>query len=89
MCLAEECAEVQQAIAKALRFGLCDGYPGTDRTNAEDIAAELDDLTAVAEMLQDEAVLRKRNTEAVYAKVLKVVRWMHYAEERKTLEEKP
>ena len=48
-CLAEECAEVAQAVGKALRFGLDDGYPGTDRKNADDIAKELNlnDLSGV------------------------------------------
>ena len=37
---AEELSEVQQSIAKALRFGLEDGYPNSTTTNAEDIAQE-------------------------------------------------
>ena len=45
-CLAEECAEVQHAVAKALRFGLDDGYPGAASTNAQDIAREFADVLA-------------------------------------------
>lgn len=35
--LSEECAEVQQAVSKALRFGAKDSRPGTDSTNAQEI----------------------------------------------------
>lgn len=84
VCLAEECAEVQQAVAKALRFGLDDGYePG--RTNAGDIMKELDDLIGVAEMLQDERALKNFNRAGIAAKKERVFRWMKYAEERGTL----
>lgn len=83
-CLAEECAEVQQAVAKALRFGLDDGYT-QDGTNAGDIMKELDDLIGVAEMLRDEGVLKGLTRAAVDAKKAKVLHWMKYAEERGTL----
>lgn len=53
VCLSEECAEIQQAVSKALRFGLKDGYPGTERTNAGDISHELSDLMAIAELLTE------------------------------------
>lgn len=83
-CLAEECAEVQQAVAKALRFGLDDGYvPG--RTNAGDIMKELDDLIGVAEMLRDEGVLQNFTCAEVDAKKERVLYWMKYAEKRGTL----
>ena len=52
VCLAEEAAEIQKAVSKALRFGLQDGYPGTDRTNARDIMLEFYDLAAIIGMLQ-------------------------------------
>jgi len=50
--LMEECAEVQQACAKALRFGLDEGYPGTVRTNKSDILKEIADLTGVIRVLE-------------------------------------
>jgi len=40
VCLAEECAEIQQAVDKALRFGLDVGFPGGKTTNAQDISRE-------------------------------------------------
>ena len=84
-CLAEECAEVQQAISKALRFGLGDGYPGTDRTNEGDLLNELNDLFAVVEMLHDVGIWWRIDSEAVAAKKARVEKFMAYAEQRGTL----
>lgn len=85
-CLAEECAEVQQAVAKALRFGLTDGYPNTDRTNAGDIARELADLVAVAEMLEESgAVPRSHTLWDIEQKKAKVQTFLEYAKLKETL----
>ncbi|MCL2465032.1 MAG: hypothetical protein FWF28_08195 [Micrococcales bacterium] len=46
VCLMEECAEVQKAAAKALRFGL------TDR-NVDDLYREYVDVEAVFDLLAD------------------------------------
>lgn len=56
-CLAEECAEVAQCISKALRFGLTGVQPDQPLTNAQRISEELRDLTAVAEMCEDEHII--------------------------------
>lgn len=80
-CLAEECAEVQHAVAKALRFGLDDGYPGAASTNAQDIAREFQDVLAVVEMLEEEGVLeRPTDTHAIERKKARVNEYMGYAE---------
>ena len=86
-CLAEECAEVQQAIAKAQRFGLDDGYPGTDRTNKGDLESELTDLFAVLEMLEDDGILKcdESRRKEIDRKKAKVCEFMRYAEQRGTL----
>jgi hypothetical protein len=42
--LTEEASEVILAISKMQRFGRDDGYPGTDRTNGEDLGGEIGDL---------------------------------------------
>lgn len=85
-CLIEECAEVQKAVAKALRFGLSDGYPGTDRTNAGDIAHELIDLMAIVDMLQEFEVLpRPLMYTGIATKKAKVLQYMAYAEQKGTL----
>ncbi|MFN3943910.1 MAG: hypothetical protein ACK4K7_03125 [Allosphingosinicella sp.] len=47
-CLSEECAEVSQRAAKALRFGLSEVQAGQGLTNAQRITDELKDLWAVA-----------------------------------------
>ena len=79
--LAEECAEIQKAVSKALRFGLKDGYPGTDRTNAQDIAREYVDQVAVVDMCRDAGILvQPGESKAMYdAKKIKVRHYMEYA----------
>ncbi len=55
--LSEECVEVAKEVSKALRFGLDDFEPGTIKTNRQKIAAEFNDLFAVAQMLVEEGIL--------------------------------
>lgn len=58
ICADEECAEVQQAISKALRFGLGDNNPHTPRqSNAVDIAYELADTIAIFRILQEKNII--------------------------------
>ena len=45
--LAEECAEVAQRVSKAVRFGLAEVQPGQEKTNAQRIMDEMNDLCAV------------------------------------------
>jgi hypothetical protein len=52
ICLAEECAEVQHAVAKALRFGLDHEWPGRSVSNRYAIRDELRDLFQLAKRLQ-------------------------------------
>ena len=56
-CLAEECAEVGQRVAKALRFGLAEVQAGQTLTNRQRIAEEYRDLVAVANILVEEGIL--------------------------------
>jgi len=88
VCLIEECAEVQKAATKALRFGFDDHPPDADRTssNAEDIAAELDDLQAVAEMLVENGSTRGPYETNVQQKKLRVLRFLDYSRRRGTLD---
>lgn len=53
----EECAEIQHAISKALRFGLQHKHPTRTTTNLEDILTEYYHLTAVIELMQEEYIL--------------------------------
>lgn len=82
-CLAEECAEVQKNVMKALRFGLQGGYPGSEVTNAEAIADELRDLIAVAMILERGGWISRWNpNEAdVSVKRTKIEKYMRYAAE--------
>lgn len=56
-CLSEECDEVGQRVAKALRFGLNEVQAGQPLTNADRILEELRDLFAVASILASEGVI--------------------------------
>ena len=86
-CLAEECAEVQQAIAKALRFGLDDGRPGVGLSNAQDIGREFVDVVALMEMLVDSGVIKlpPNRLARTEQKKSRVEEWMAYAEQRGAL----
>jgi len=53
-CAGEEAGEVQQAVGKALRFGMLDKNPNTGSTNWVDFRNEIHDLIAVYELLCDE-----------------------------------
>lgn len=58
--LSEECAEVQQAISKALRFGLNNRHPDTPGcTNEYNILYEFYQLEEVMYMLFDSGVLHE------------------------------
>jgi NTP pyrophosphatase (non-canonical NTP hydrolase) len=52
VCLAEECAEVSHAVAKALRFGLNHEWPGRGVTNRDALRDELRDVFRLAERLK-------------------------------------
>jgi len=85
----EECAEIQKAAAKALRFGLDDHTPNSVSTNAEDIATEIIDLVAVIAMLKEENIIPSicdnDSKIAIEQKKEKVKKYMDYAKGRGTL----
>lgn len=94
VCGAEEAGEVAtaalavaKALHKGLRFGQNDINPEREATSVEVLAAELNDLTAVVEMLQEAGVplpgLHSRD--AIEAKKRKVRDWMQYAKQRGAL----
>lgn len=86
-CLIEECAEIQQAATKALRFGLTQGNPlnPTFTTNAQDIENEVIDLIAILELLQEGGFLHIKNSKQsapfIDKKKQKVVSYMELAEQ--------
>lgn len=81
----EECSEIQQAVSKAKRFGLDDGYPGTERTNLSDIRIELNQLIAMAEMLEAEGLDLSPDHRVRAEKKVKVEHYLEYSKERGTL----
>lgn len=87
VCLIEECAEIQQAASKALRFGLDDGYPGSDTTNSQDMGREITDLIAVIDLCREHGMaLQPLEFMTMYdEKIQKVNAYMQYARERGTL----
>lgn len=86
--LAEECAEVQQQVTKALRFGLDDHEPGKVETNRMRLRAELHDLTAAVEMLVESGSIAPIHLVGVIqAKKDKVRKFLDYSRERGTLQE--
>lgn len=86
-CLAEECDEIGKNCMKALRFGLTDGYPGSNSTNAEEISRELTDLIAVMRMMVAEGLIPKPDLggAAITGKKAKVEKFMVYAQEKGAL----
>lgn len=79
--LAQAALQLSQAAHKALRFGVDDGYPGTDRTNRGDLVRETNDLIGVLEALQEAGVALPGlfDRASIDAKKSKVSQWMGYA----------
>lgn len=87
VCLAEECAEVQQAIGKALRVGLNDSPPDKALPPCADyIAREVADVFTVAAMLIERALLPDVGGDHIELKRARVERFMAYSRERGTLQ---
>ena len=91
-CLSEECAEVQQAVAKVLRFGLTDCAPGTTTTNEAHLVREILDVVSLVEIIVAPDLLNELNdsnlsAELVSKKIKKVVKYMEYSRERGCLDE--
>lgn len=80
---AEECAEIQQAITKSLRFGL-DNHYEENTTNAMQIVTEYYQLQAMIEELQKRMVLPYLTHEAIFdVKKSKIDKVKYYNEESK------
>lgn len=87
ICLMEECDEVSQRAAKALRFGLNEAQPGQDLTNAARITQEINDLFTVIERIENLGMIPATlDAMAINAKHLKITKYMAYSREQGTLE---
>jgi hypothetical protein len=87
--LAEECNEVAKDVSKALRFGVQDIEPGKTMTNSDRIVAELVEVMAMAEMLEEAGVIampkQPEMRSLMTAKKVRVQRFMEYARQKGTL----
>jgi len=87
ICLAEEAAEIQQAITKWLRFGKSDVHPKTGIENVEELRLELQDFIAILDMLAEEEIFDLSFIEEeIEAKKEKVEKYMKYSIDRDRLE---
>lgn len=85
---AEECAEIQQAVTKTLRFGLEEGRDLSAveyGSNVERLRYELNDLIAVVEMLEREGLDLSPDHQSRKQKKEKVEKYLLYSEECGTL----
>lgn len=82
-------ARLIQSVSEANRFGLIDGYPDRDTTNAQDIAKEAQELIAVCEMLEEEGCIPQLSVEEKRsirtAKKARIVKWMEHAKSQNAL----
>lgn len=83
----EECAEIQQAFAKVMRFGLEDYHPEKpEETNEDQLLTEFYQLIAMVEELQEKKLLKTLPKEMINAikqeKLRKVYHYMNYSKEK-------
>lgn len=78
--VSEECDEIGQRISKALTFGLDESQEGQPLTNRERLSYELDDLTAVLDLLREEGIFDYQPSASnIAAKKVKVRKFFEYA----------
>ncbi|WP_207694161.1 hypothetical protein DOK67_0001893 [Enterococcus sp. DIV0212c] len=87
----EECAEIQQALSKAIRFGFDDHHPSrVDENNEEQMLTEFYQLTAMIEELQKQGIITCLSEEKIEVikqnKIEKVYEFMAYSKQKGTLE---
>lgn len=87
VCLMEESAEIAQAAAKSIRFGLEDSHPKrSEKTNEDELLEELYQCIAIIEMLQENKSLKILTDQDIQCiknkKKEKIVEYMKYSEEK-------
>jgi hypothetical protein len=85
--VAEECAEIQYEVCKALRFGLDDFYaPHSLDTNGKRLMNEFADLVAIIEVLQKEGFLETIDPNRIKSKKERIEKFMLYSKEKGLLD---
>jgi NTP pyrophosphatase (non-canonical NTP hydrolase) len=75
--LSEECAEVQQAAIKCVRFGKASTHPDSSESNQLKLEREIGDFMAMVRLLTEEYNLNMDNIiESADAKLIKVEKFM-------------
>jgi hypothetical protein len=78
--LAEECAEVVQAVTKILRHGLDSEHPHSGDNNRETLNEEIGDVQAAIEICRAQDVTDSAAIlNAKFSKLLRVGRYLHHA----------
>ena len=86
-CLAEECGEVTQRVAKALRFGIDEVQEGQELNNKERLCHELTDLVAVIELLRENGLwMPVYDSYKIQAKKARVEKYMKLSRAQGKLE---
>lgn len=78
----EECAEVSQRAAKAIRFGLKEVQKGQDKNNAERLRNEILDLLAAFIIFEDETKVELVDVnfdELVDSRIERIKKYMDYS----------
>lgn len=91
VCLSEECSEIEQDIAKMLRFGIGDIniLDPAGPTNVERLLVELNQLMAVVDMCIGQGIIPEnwQDKDVQTKKREKVLEYMKYAFSKGTLSE--
>lgn len=87
----EECAEIQQALSKAIRFGFDDHHPSrADEMNEEQLLTEFYQLTAMIEEMQNKGIIagfaQDKIEKVKQNKIEKVYKYMEYSKANGLLE---
>jgi hypothetical protein len=79
--LSEECAEVSQRAAKALRFGLFETQEGKEDDNSVRLREEIEDLLGVIRILRDEGLITEPSHDRILAKKPRIEKFLEHSRE--------
>lgn len=79
--LAEECAEVIQAVGKILRHGFESTYPGAATTNRDNLMKELGHVDCAFRLLvKRQQISRPHVTDAQEKKMASIAQYLHHSQ---------